>query len=281
MQPAARRDVPLSEADFARLQRMIEQRSGIFVTSPALLVQRLTRRLRDLELDTFGAYCARLTHDADEQTHMLECICTHETRFFREPQQLQFFETVCHGWHARADQGSRERALRVWSAGCASGEEPYTLAMILRAHLPAWRVEILASDLSSCALGRVDAATWPIARASEIPDTYLRRFMLQGTGTQDGWMRAAPELQALVRSQRINLVEPDGPPEGHFDAVFCRNVLIYFREPFRTRVLERLLRHLTPGGYLFLGHAEGLGAHSHDVRAVGPIVYQSAAQGAR
>jgi len=265
----------LRRTDFSSLQRIIERESGIFVTQPSLLVQRLTRRLRDLELDSFSDYARRVEADADERVTMLEQVCTHETRFFREPQQFQFLEQVlCDSWTQQVNSGTRARRLRIWSAGCATGEEPFSLAMSLRSRLPSWQLEIIATDISRTALARCSSATWPIARANDIPERHLRRFMLQGTGTLAGNMRAADELRHHVRTSCVNLAAPPYGVGTPFDAIFCRNVLIYFRDELRTRVIERIVECLAPNGYLFLGHAEGLGSHAHQVRAVGPIVYQ-------
>jgi len=271
----------ISPSDFTRLQHIIEKDSGIFVANPSLLVQRLSKRLHQLDVASFGAYAERVELDTSERQEMLEGICTHETRFFREPQQFDYLEReLCDRWIRQADAGSREARLRIWSAGCATGEEPYSLAMVLRSRMPTWRLEVLASDLSRAALDRVATGTWPIARAEDIPERYLRRYMLEGTGSLAGHMRAADELRTLVRTARINLAKPCAALQGAFDAIYCRNVLIYFREELRTQVIERMLSHLAPGGYLFLGHAEGLGRHEHGVRAVGPIVYQSASESA-
>jgi len=264
----------IREADFRRLQRLIEDVAGIFVPHAGLLVQRLGKRLRELRVASFQEYCERLVGDADERMRMVECLCTHETRFFREPRQLHFLETVqCPAWLEQADAARRPRSLRVWSAGCATGEEPYSIAMTLRARLPTWSIGVVGTDVSRSALERAQNATWPVRRASEIPERYLLRFMLCGAGCKRGQMRASDELRALVRTAYLNLNDAAYALGDPFDAIFCRNVLIYFREEVRARVLARLLAHLAPGGILFLGHSEGLGSQSLGLRPVGPIVY--------
>jgi chemotaxis protein methyltransferase CheR len=273
--PQVAPDSGIRAHEFQRLQRLIEEHAGIFVTHPTLLVQRLTPRLGVVGCGSFGAYCDVVEHDAGERARMLECVCTHETRFFREPRQMKLLESeLCPAWRAKADALARPRILRAWSAGCATGEEPYTLAMLLLSELPGFTVDILATDLSRAALSRTAEGVFTIGRAAEIPDRHLTRFMLEGHGERAGQMCASAKLRGIVRTQIQNLHDFTYDVRGPFDLIFCRNVLIYFRETERLRVVERLLRHLAPDGYLFLGHAEGLASHLASVRAVGPIVYQ-------
>jgi chemotaxis protein methyltransferase CheR len=163
----------------------------------------------------------------------------------------------------------------VWSAGCSTGEEPYSLAMVLRHHLPAeegWEIELLATDLSTRILERARQSLWPVEKAREIPKHYLRAWMLRGVGSQTGWMKAGPELRSLVRFQRVNLNDCQGVT-GRFDLLFCRNVLIYFDMASKARAVERLLGHLSPEGFLFLGHAESLTGLTSHVRTVISTVY--------
>jgi chemotaxis protein methyltransferase CheR len=146
--------------------------------------------------------------------------------------------------------------------------------VLLRAFPPGsgWDLDILASDLSTRALRRAREAVWPIDKAAEIPEPDLKQFMLRGVGPQEGMMRAGPELRSLVRHARLNLIE-DHPGLGTMDLVFCRNVLIYFDAPTKHAVVSRLLDHLAPDGYLFLGHAESLAGSGLRLRCVSPSVY--------
>ena len=238
---------------------------------------RLSRRLRELGGTSFRTYLRQVEEDATERMRMLDALCTHETHFFREPRHFEFLEReVLPEWRARGDTGSGAgRRVRVWSAGCSTGEEPYTLAMVLRHHLPAeegWRIDILATDLSTRILERARQALFPMEKAAEIPRPYLRAYMLRGTGSQEGWMKAGPELRELVRFQRVNLNDGHGVT-GHFDLLFCRNVLIYFDMASKARAVERLLGHLSPRGLLFLGHAESLTSLTGRVRTVMSTVY--------
>jgi chemotaxis protein methyltransferase CheR len=148
--------------------------------------------------------------------------------------------------------------------------------MVLADHFPrteGWQIEIFATDLSNRALEQARAAIWSIAKAKEIPLRYLKRFMLRGTGSQDGNMKATPEIASQIRFENLNLNDPIYPVSGFFDLILCRNVLIYFDASSRERVLNRLLDKLAPGGFLLVGHAESLGGLIHRVRYVMPTIY--------
>jgi chemotaxis protein methyltransferase CheR len=270
---------PISEREFALFQTLILNEAGIYLApaKKALLVGRLTKRLRALGLQSFGAYYERIVEqdDREERLEMLDCISTNETHFFREPRQFEFLErVVVPRWK---QQGLR--TMRIWSAGCSTGEEPYSLAMLLLHHFPPGggrQIEILATDLSTRVLAKAEAAVWPIDKASEIPISYRRAFMLRGTGSQEGRMKAAPEIREIVRFERLNLNEDPYPVRGPFHLIFCRNVLIYFQMETKLKVIHRLLDVLAPDGLLFLGHAESLNAVTDRVATVVPTVYTHA-----
>ena len=265
----------LTTKEFKLFQSLVHREAGIFLSDQkrALLVGRLAPRLRALAVPTYGAYYERVSNDSAELVRMLDSICTNETHFFREPKQFEFLErTLLPTWRAAADAGKRARRVRVWSAGCSTGEEPYSIAMSLLSHLPDWTIEIVATDLSTKVLDRAAAGIWSIDRASEIPQPYLKAFMLRGTGAQEGKMAARPELAAVMRFARLNLNHDSYPVAGRFDLIFCRNVLIYFDSPSKKRIVNRLLDRLQPDGCFFLGHSESLNGFTR-VRTVGPTVY--------
>jgi chemotaxis protein methyltransferase CheR len=271
----------LPDRIFYGYRRLIYQEAGIYLGphKKALLMGRLSRRLRELGL-SFGAYLHQVEEDALERARLLEAICTHETRFFREPRHFEFLEReVLPRWIAQGGVDSGGKQVRVWSAGCSSGEEAFSLAMILRYHLPpeeGWTIEVLATDLSTRILERARQTLWPVDRSEEIPTRYLKAFMLRGTGSQEGLMKAGPELRPLVHFQRVNLNEESLPVMGRFDLLFCRNVFIYFDAASKARAVERLVRRLSPKGYLFVGHAESLGAVTQCLQLVQPTVYTPA-----
>jgi chemotaxis protein methyltransferase CheR len=281
---AVRAVQPVTDKEFGLFQKLIYEKAGIYLAAPkrALVDSRLAKRIRELGLDSFAAYYHHVAEDRDgaELIQMLDRISTNETRFFREPRQFEFLETqIIADWTAEAAAGMRLRRIIAWSAGCSTGEEPYSLAMVLRDHFPpsaGWEIEILATDLSTRVLDCARTAIWPIAKAEEIPPKYLKPFMLKGKGTQAGKMKPAPEIRSMVRFERLNLNDDVYPVSGSFDLILCRNVLIYFDGPSRLRVIHRLLNHLALSGYFFVGHAETLNGITDRVRPVMPTVYAHA-----
>jgi chemotaxis protein methyltransferase CheR len=270
---------PLTDREFLMYQKLVHRETGIFLpeTKKALVVSRLSRRLRHLELTTFGAYFEAVERDPAEKTVMLDSICTNETRFFREPRQFEFLENeVLPRWKDAGDQGLIPKRLRVWSAACSTGEEPYSLAMLLSTFFPVsegWVVEILASDISTKVLQQAIDGTWPIQRADDIPTDYRRAYMLRGLRTEEGKMKAQPNIRSLITFRQINLNDETYPVEGSFDLIFCRNVLIYFNRETKASVVDKLTRHLSPTGILFLGHSETLQGAAHPLKHVGPTAY--------
>jgi len=270
----------VTDADFELFQRLIEKQTGIYL-APAkktLLIGRLSRRLRDLNLPTLRKYYKRVMADPAEHTQMVDCISTNETQFFREPLHFEFLERrIFPRWIEQADAGERPRRIRVWSAGCSTGEEPYSIAMTLLHHFPAaagWQVEILATDISTRVLARARAGIWPVEKAANIPPHYLKAFMLRGTGTQQGKMKAGPEIQGVIRFEYLNLLEQGALPHAApYDLILCRNVLIYFQPEKKLQVVRGLLSRLTPEGHLFVGHSESLNHLTDCVRSVVPTVY--------
>jgi chemotaxis protein methyltransferase CheR len=268
----------LSERDFRLFQALIHREAGIHLSraKKALVEGRLARRLRELGLD-YGAYYRLVESHEKERVRMLDCICTNETHFFREPKQFTFLESrVFPEWVARNESARMPRRVRVWSAGCSTGEEPYSLAMSFLARFPpssGWEIDILATDLSTRALEKARCAVWPLAKAKEIPAPYLKDFMLKGTGPQAGNMKAGPEIRSRVRFQRLNLNADAFPLADRFDLILCRNVLIYFDATTKARVVGRLIDRLGPQGYLFLGHSETVAGLNARMRSAGPTVY--------
>lgn len=270
----------ITEADFVLFQRLIEREAGIYLApvKKALLVGRLTRRLRELGLRSLREYYKRVLADPAEHVCMIDCISTNETQFFREPLHFEYLEReIFPQWTAQANAGERPRKVRVWSAGCSSGEEPYSIAMSLLHHFPrssGWQIEVLATDISTRVLARARAGIWPAEKARHIPLAHLRSFMLRGTGAQEGKMKAGQEIQQVVRFERFNLLDEETYPRSVlFDLIFCRNVLIYFQSETKVQVIRRLLNHLAPDGYLFVGHSESLNHLTDCVRTVVPTVY--------
>jgi chemotaxis protein methyltransferase CheR len=268
----------LDEHDFRRFQTIIYRTAGIHLSNNkrVMLAARISRRLRALKIARWGEYLDRVEASGDEMAEMLDCITTNETRFFREQKQFEFLERVLiPRWKADADAGIRARMVRVWSAGCSTGEEPYSIAMLLLGSLTAqWDVSIVASDLSSRALDVAMNGIWSIDRASVIPEPFLKRFMLRGRGSQQGKMKAGQEIRSVITFLRMNLNDDEYPVGSGFDLILCRNVLIYFDTASRRRVIDRLIDRLSPAAVLFIGHAETLHGVTSRMRAVAPTIYR-------
>ncbi len=272
----------MTDFEFALLRNLVRERSGIDLVDgkKIFLTRRLEPRLVLLGLATFTSYYRLLRSEEGEEEVLeaLDLVTTNETRFFREPPQFEFLQQeMVPGWLAAAERGARPRHVSMWSASCASGEEPYSLAMALRSSLPrSWSLRILATDLSARMLALARRGVWPMSRLDEIPEEHRRAFLMRGTGDREGEFCMGPELRALVRFERLNLAEPPHPC-GQFDLVLCRNTLMFFDESTRRGVMAELRRHLAPGGWLWVGHAEALVGHESGLRSVAPSVYQAPA----
>ncbi len=272
---------PITNREFSMLQELIHSTSGINLTpsKKSLLVSRLSIRLRELGIKSFAAYYQLLLEDdsGDERTKLIDRITTNETSFFREPRQFEHLEqALIPFWQKEVVEGNRNKKIRIWSAGCSTGEEPYSIAMLLLKHFPpggSWRVEILATDISEKILARAEEGLWSVEKSNEIPESLAKRFMLKGRGAQEGKMKAGSEIKAAIRFQKLNLNERNYPVRGPFDLIFCRNVLIYFDQKSSLRVVHSLLDHLSPSGHLMLGHAESLLGRTNRVRSIVPTVY--------
>lgn len=270
----------LSEADFLRFQQLIEEETGIHLSDAKrpLLIARLAKRVRQLGMTTFGQYFERVVSNVDplERVRMYDAISTNETRFFREPRHFELLTTdLFPRWKREAAQGKRAKSIRIWCAGCSTGEEPYSLAMSLLESFDAdeWDLRIDATDLSTRVLEIARQGVWPARKTVDIPHPLLRRYMLRGTKSQEGLVKAGEALRRIIRFGRLNLKDDPYPMAADYDLVFCRNVLIYFSHVQRTRVVRNLLSHLTPGGYFFIGHAETLAGIAEGPRTVIPTVY--------
>lgn len=261
----------ITDGEFARFRDLIASMLGIHLSDAkkSLLAGRLAARLRELQCTTFDDYFRLVRRDALEQQTLVDSICTSTTSFFREPNQFQFLEsTVYPKWSAI------DRPIRIWSAACATGQEPFSIAMSLRDAFPdaePSRFEIVATDVSQRALDRARSGMWDLALAREIPEPRLKKFMLRGR--TNGRMKAGEEIASMISFRRMNLHSEDFAALGTFDVIFCRNVLIYFSAEARRSVLERAMRRLQPAGYLLLGHSESLNGITTRMRSVGPTVY--------
>ncbi|MFL6697758.1 MAG: CheR family methyltransferase [Vitreoscilla sp.] len=261
----------LSDQEFARFQAFIFEAAGITLaaTKKAMVSGRLEKRLRHYHLATFSEYLALVQGRSvpEERQVAVDLLTTNETYFFREQRHFELLSEL-------AVAATRERrALRVWSAASSTGEEPYSIAMVLADKQPDLPWEILASDISSKVLARARTGHYPDSRTDHLPPSYRHRFCLKGTGEHAGTLLVQRALRERVQFAQINLDRPL-PPVGEFDLIFLRNVMIYFNAQTKRQVVARLLGQLAPGGHLVVGHSETLGDISDAVQAVRPSVYR-------
>ncbi len=269
----------LSPTEFRRLAAFINGYSGIKMPpSKRVMVEgRLRKRLRSVGFDDFHSYCHYLFEEGgldDEAVHIIDAVTTNKTEFFREGEHFQFLFQV-----ALPDLVSERRApsLKFWSAACSLGAEPYTLAMVVEEFARArgeMRYSILATDLCTEVLDHAASAIYPEEAVAPVPMAMRRRYLLRSHDPALRQVRIAPELRRQVRFARLNLMDPSYPVERGFDAIFCRNVLIYFSRQDQEAVLLRLCGHLVDGGYLFLGHSETTSGMSLPLKAVGPTSFK-------
>jgi chemotaxis protein methyltransferase CheR len=255
--------VRLEDREFEVLRRLIHVETGISLapSKRVLLESRLARRLRALELDSFEAYCDHLATRLDEElVPLINCVTTNKTEFFREAHHFEFLRThVLPAAEARAERTGRRR-LRIWSAGCSTGEEPYSLALTLLEWLedrPGWDVRILASDIDTNVLDAAARGQYPAERLEEVPSLWRRRWFRERPD-RPGWLQADEALRARIAFRRINLNEEPWAIRTTFDVILCRNVIIYFNRATQTSLLGRFARLLEPDGHLIIGHSESL-----------------------
>lgn len=259
----------ITDAELQGFARLMADAAGIMLppTKKALVSGRLARRLQAVGCATFADYLRHLHADAVERQRAIDLLTTNETYFFREPRHFAFLaEQVL----ARFDAA---RPFRVWSAACSSGEEPYSVAMLLAERLRERPWEIVASDISSRVLEQARSGIYPIERAEKIPQSYLKAFCLKGVGAQEGSFAIQPALRERIDFRTVNLNEAL-PDLGLFDLVLLRNVMIYFSADTKRAVCHRLQAVLRPGGHLFIGHSESLNGLDTPLRMVQPAVYR-------
>jgi chemotaxis protein methyltransferase CheR len=222
-----------------------------------MLYSRLSRRLRALNLKSFSSYYKLLQNDGGEElVHFVNAVTTNLTAFFREPHHFELLEQII--LPKLMEKPRDNQRLRIWSAGCASGEEPYSIAMVVKEVVPSnWDVKILATDLDSSVLAKGIQGIYEEERVSGISPLRLRRWFRKGTGNQVGRVQIVPELQALITFKHLNLMH-GWPMHGPFDIIFCRNVVIYFDKATQKVLFERFANILSDEGYLLIGHSENL-----------------------
>ncbi|MDP2824726.1 MAG: protein-glutamate O-methyltransferase CheR [Sulfuritalea sp.] len=261
----------ISDAEFAQFQKLIYRIAGISLSDAkkVLLVGRLGRRLKALSLDSFGEYFKVIeSGDALERQTMVDLLTTNETYFFREEKHFDFLSSVIVAEHPPG------KTFDVWSAASSTGEEIYTLCMVLAGCMGVngpWSV--LGTDISTQVLAQAQSGHYPMEKTRGLPPEYLRKYCLKGVRQHEGTFLIAPELRRHTRFMQVNL-NHTLPDVGKFHVIFLRNVMIYFDSDTKRKVVERLTQKLHPGGYFIVGHSESLNGLTERLRPIKPTIYR-------
>lgn len=267
------REFVYTAADFARIRGHILERAGIALgpIKRDMVYSRLSRLLRKQGLRSFGDYLDRLERGGDHEWDLfVNALTTNQTSFFREPHHFSILADYL--------RRSGRRSVSLWCCAASTGEEAYSLAMTLVEHFGGFDIpaRILATDINTGVLETAREGIFPLERLANLAPHQVRRFFLKGCGSQAGYARARPELSRLISFRRLNLVDPAWPSGGPYDAIFCRNVMIYFDKPTQYRILRRFVPLLRRDGLFFAGHSESL-SHAKDLfQPLGKTVYKAA-----
>lgn len=261
---------PLSNKEFTHFQKLIYELAGLHMppVKKSLIANRLVSRLRFYQIPTYQEYYdfLILPENADEKQIFVDLLTTNETSFFREPIHFQFLSDYI------VTQKKDDSVFRIWSAACSSGEEPYSIAMLLADKIKYQSWEIIASDISSRILEKSNRGLYPIDKTVNIPTEYLKKYCLKGVNSNEGFFKIANEIKSNIRFLHMNLIEPF-PVIGKFKFVFLRNVMIYFDKPTRKNIIEKMHDVITENGYLFIGHSETLLGVTDKFQMIKPTIY--------
>lgn len=263
---------PINQKEFSLFKNFIYNHAGISLAASKqpLVSSRLAKRLRHYGLTSFADYYKLIEsgEHLGEQQIAIDLLTTNETHFFREPKHFDFLrETII-------PKRTKGKTFRVWSAASSSGEEPYTIAMMLAEHLPNEPWEVIGSDISTAVLEKARLGSYPIQRAQEIPRHMLTKYCLKGTGDAEGTLLITRELRQRVKFTSVNLTQPF-PELGVFDVVFLRNVMIYFDNETKKKIVKQMLPMIKPNGYFLISHSESLNGVSNDFETISPSIYKN------
>lgn len=261
----------ITDQEFSRFRSFIFEIAGIDLApaKKAMVSSRLAKRLRHYSLDNYGAYFNLLMRGEhpEEKQILIDLLTTNETYFFREPAHFDFLQkTILPGWR-------RNGTFRVWSGASSSGQEAYSIGMVLADQLRQSPWEIVGTDLSSRVLETARLGHYPMSRIEGIPKDYLRRFCLRGTGPYEDTLLVDSTIRNRVKFVHANL-NTALPDLGAFDVIFLRNVMIYFNQETKTEIVRRMLAFLKPGGFFIIGHSETLKGINDTLNSVAPTIYQ-------
>lgn len=262
---------PLNSDEFNWISRFLNERTGIQLKDgkQAMIMGRLEKRLRKHNFQSYGEYFRSLGQSGNEVELRLaiDLLTTNETYFFREPQHFDYFCSKILPKHPLS------KPLRVWSAACSSGEEAYTLALLLAEYFPSNPWEIIGTDISSRVLEKARDGLYPLPASEYIPPGLLKKYCLKGVDDYDGFLLVDPMIRKRVKFEHANLIG-ELPDLGMFDVIFLRNVMIYFEQDTKQKVLDRLQRYLLPGGHFIISHTESLNGFKTPLKMIKPSIYQ-------
>jgi chemotaxis protein methyltransferase CheR len=270
------REFEFADSEFNRLRELVHARTGIALpdSKRELVYGRLARRLRKLKLASFAEYCELVERgESDELQELTNAITTNLTSFFREG--YHFEQLAAEALPQLESQRAATRRLRLWSAGCSTGEEPYSLAVVLReclAHLANWDIRLLATDIDSKVVATAAEGVYPAERFKGVSAQRLKNWFPHQAG-RPGFCAASAALKSLITFKQLNLLDA-WPMRGPFDIIFCRNVVIYFDKATQRRLFDRMADMQEPGGWLFIGHSENLHNVTQRYKLVGRTVYR-------
>ncbi len=269
------REFEYTLADFDVLRKLSNQYSGILVPDDKfdMFYSRLSKRLRMLGFSHFKQYCQYLqSHPDEEFTEFINAVTTNLTSFFRENHHFDYLSRTFIPELLKSKQGQRQ--IKVWSAGCSTGEEPYSLAMTLKERVPEdWDIKILATDLDTNVLATAAEGIYGLDRLGGISEPRLKRWFQRGSGAQSNKVRVKAELRQLIQFKQLNLMQ-EWPMKGCFDFIFCRNVLIYFDRDTKAMLAKRYASLLQDGSHLFIGHSESLHQLDTGFSLIGNTIYK-------
>ncbi|MGM0417182.1 MAG: CheR family methyltransferase [Thermodesulfobacteriota bacterium] len=266
----------LRDNDFNYIRKLVYDECGINLHEgkKELVRSRLAKRLRDLNISEFRVYKSMLEDSGEELINLLNAVSTNLTSFFREKKHFDFLEK--RGLSQIVKNLDNNKTINAWSAGCSTGEEPYTIAMVIDSwieSMPGYDFRITATDISTDVLLKADAGIYDILKTAGIDQQTLRKYFQKGTGKRKGYVRIQKKLRKKIDFMRFNLMQPY-TYDTSFDFIFCRNVMIYFEKKIQATVINKFYDILKPGGFLFVGHSESLMNINHKFKYVEPTIYQ-------
>lgn len=272
----------MSDKDFRKFSEFIHTHLGIKMPpqKKSMLEARLRKRLRVLGLNSFKEYREMFFSEEGMERELVQLcnvVTTNKTDFFRESAHFDFITQSALPELMSRFFSAREPGLRAWSAGCSTGEEPYTLAMVLAEYFGEKGQEcfsILGTDLSTRVLEKAHAGIYEIEKVAPVTQSLRRKYLLKSKDSSKQLVRVVPELRSRVSYRRLNFMDADYGMEQSFHMIFCRNVIIYFDRPTQTSIVGNICRHLLPGGFLFMGHSETLSGLNLPLEQVAPSVYR-------